>query len=147
MATEVPSTGARGFLPGLIRSRSLRAVLQIILGAGALVWLIARSDRHALLEAAGSARIGYLPLAILTTLVVYWLMAYRWRLMLAVRGHRMNVSSLFAYFLISIFFNNFIPGGNVSGDVVRFIYVDRVIHDKPFVLSTLVYEKFTGLFA
>jgi uncharacterized protein (TIRG00374 family) len=131
----------------LIRRRGLRAAVQILLGAGALVWLIARSDRRALLEAVGSTRIAYLPLAILTTVAVYWLMAYRSRLMLAVRGHRINVSSLFAYFLISIFFNNFIPGGNFSGDVVRFIYVDRVIHDKPFVLSTLVYEKFTGLFA
>jgi len=25
--------------------------------------------------------------------------------------------------------------------------VERIVHDKPFVLSTLIYEKFTGLFA
>jgi uncharacterized protein (TIRG00374 family) len=147
VAAEVPATGRSHPLVNLFRRRGLRAVLQILLGAGALAWLIARSDRHALLEAVSSTRLAYLPLAILTTVAVYWLMAYRWRLMLAVRGHRIHASSLFAYFLISIFFNNFIPGGNMSGDVVRFIYVDRIIHDKPFVLSTLVYEKFTGLFA
>src|SRR5262249_19340037 len=29
----------------------------------------------------------------------------------------------------------------------RFVYAERIVHDKPFVLSTLIYEKFTGLFA
>jgi uncharacterized membrane protein YbhN (UPF0104 family) len=53
---------------------------------------------------------------------------------------------LFRYYLIGVFFTNFIPGGGVSGDVARLIYVDREIHDKPFVLSTLVYERLVGVF-
>jgi len=147
VAGEVPSTERGGRLSRLIRRPGLRAALQILLGTGALVWVVARSDRHALMEAVRSTKAGYLPLAMVTTITVYWVMAYRWRLMLAVRGHRIKITSLFAYFLISIFFNNFIPGGNLSGDVARFVYVERIVHDKPFVISTLIYEKFTGLFA
>jgi uncharacterized membrane protein YbhN (UPF0104 family) len=42
---------------------------------------------------------------------------------------------------------NFVPGGGVSGDVARLIYAGREIRDKPFVLSTLVYERMVALFA
>jgi len=147
VASDIPSTEGGSRLAKLARAAGLRASLQILIGIGALVWLIARSDGHALIEAVKSTRTAYLPLGILTALGAYWLMAFRWRLILAVRGHRIKVTSLFSYFLISIFFNNFIPGGNVSGDVARFVYVERIVHDKPFVLSTLIYEKFTGLFA
>lgn len=48
--------------------------------------------------------------------------------------------------MIGIFFMKNVPGGGVSGDVARLVYVDRDIHDKAFVLSTLVYERIIGLF-
>src|SRR5262249_60658927 len=51
---------------------------------------------------------------------------------------------LFTIYLVGIFFMNFIPGGGVSGDVARLIYVDREVRDKAFVLSTLVYERLIG---
>jgi hypothetical protein len=50
------------------------------------------------------------------------------------------------YYLIGIFFTSFVPGGGVSGDVARLIYVDREVRDKALVLSTLVYERLVGVF-
>ena len=133
-----PAEGARRF--------GLRGVLQLAIGIGALVLLIVKSDTRALVEALKLTKISYLPFAVLASITVTWLMAYRWRAILAVRGHRLKTSSLFIYYLIGIFFMNFVPGGGVSGDVARLIYVDREVRDKPFVLSTLVYERLVGLF-
>jgi len=110
----------------------------------ALALVIARSDLHSLLEAIRSTRVGYLPLAVLASFAVTWLMASRWRAILTVRGHRFKTYRLFAVYLIGIFFMNFIPGGGVSGDVARLIYVDREVRDKAFVLSTLVFERLVG---
>jgi uncharacterized protein (TIRG00374 family) len=73
-------------------------------------------------------------------------MAVRWGAILGVRGAKIKTSRLFAYYLIGIFFMNFVPGGGISGDVARLIYVDRDIRDKAFVLSTLVFERLVGLF-
>jgi uncharacterized membrane protein YbhN (UPF0104 family) len=53
---------------------------------------------------------------------------------------------LFAYYLVGVFFTSFVPGGGVSGDVARLIYVDREVRDKALVLSTLVYERLIGVF-
>src|SRR2546423_8779930 len=126
------------------RGVNLRGLVQLIIGLGALALVIARSDLHSLLEAIRSTRVGYLPLAVLASFAVTWLMASRWRAILTVRGHRFKTYRLFAVYLIGIFFMNFIPGGGVSGDVARLIYVDREVRDKAFVLSTLVFERLVG---
>ncbi|MFL6277049.1 MAG: lysylphosphatidylglycerol synthase transmembrane domain-containing protein [Blastocatellia bacterium] len=128
------------------RAVNLRGLAQVIIGVGALALVIARSDLHSLLEAIRSTRVAYLPLAVLASFAVTWLMASRWRAILAVRGHGLKTYRLFAVYLIGIFFMNFIPGGGVSGDVARLIYVDREVRDKAFVLSTLVYERMVGGF-
>jgi glycosyltransferase 2 family protein len=123
---------------------NLRGLAQLIVGTGALALVIARSDLHNLREVIGAARAAYLPLALAASFAVTWLMAWRWQLILAVRGHRFKTYRLFAVYLIGIFFMNFIPGGGVSGDVARLIYIDREVRDKAFVLSTLVYERLIG---
>src|SRR5205085_12664472 len=138
-AQSMPTASARPRI-------NVRGLVQLIIGIGALSLVIAKSDVHSLREVIGSARIAYLPLAVLASFAVTWLMASRWRAILAVRGHGFKTHRLFAVYLIGIFFMNFIPGGGVSGDVARLIYADREVRDKAFVLSTLVYERLVGGF-
>lgn len=125
---------------------ALKGAAQAVIGAGALVYIVSRSDSHHLLEALRTTRLWYLPLAIATTLIVYWLMACRWRLILAARGYRPTISSLFVYYLIGSFFSNFVPGGSVSTDVVRMLYVNREVRDSAYVVTTLLYDRFLGMF-
>src|ERR1051326_7627630 len=107
-----PATKAR-------RGLHLRGLVQLLIGIGALVLVIAKSDVGRLLEAIRSAHIVYLPVAVAASFAVTWLMAYRWQAILEVRGHRFKTYRLFAIYLVGIFFMNFIPGGGVSGDVAR----------------------------
>lgn len=128
------------------RGIRLRGVLQVFVGVGALALLFVKSDTRGLLEAIKATKISYLPLAVLATVCVNWLMAYRWGMILRVRGHLIKTHRLFVYYLIGIFFMNFVPGGGISGDVARLFFADREVHDKPFVLSSLIYERLVGLF-
>ncbi|HEX8089469.1 MAG TPA: lysylphosphatidylglycerol synthase transmembrane domain-containing protein [Blastocatellia bacterium] len=125
---------------------SLRGLAQAAIGLVALAVVVMRSDAHGLVEAIRSTRILYLPLAVAASFAVTWLMAYRWGVILSVRGHRIKTRRLFAYYLIGIFFMNFVPGGGVSGDVARLIYVNREVRDRAFGVSTLIYERLVGLF-
>jgi uncharacterized protein (TIRG00374 family) len=129
------------------RGSWIRGLLQVVIGIGALGFVIYKADARGLLEALRATKLAYLPFALLAVVTVNWLMAYRWGLVLRVRGHRTRTRRLFVYYLIGIFFMNFVPGGGVSGDVARLIYAGREIRDKPFVLSTLVYERMVALFA
>src|SRR5205085_7813412 len=128
------------------RGVNWRGLIQLIVGLGALALVVAKSDINSLRDVMRSTRVAYLPLAVAASFAVTWLMATRWRAILAVRGHGFKTHRLFAVYLIGIFFMNFIPGGGVSGDVARLIYADREVRDKAFVLSKLVYERLVGGF-
>jgi uncharacterized protein (TIRG00374 family) len=119
---------------------------QAFIGIAALVLVIIKSDARALTEALRNTRLALLPLAVGATFLVTWLMAYRWRSILHASGLNLKTRRLFFFYLIGIFFTSFVPGGGVSGDVARLIYVDREVHDKALVLSTLVYERLIGVF-
>ena len=108
--------------------------------------MLIKTDPRGLAEALKSTRWGYLPFAVAAAFAVCWLMAYRWSAILQVRGHKIQTRRLFVFYLIGAFFTNFVPGGSASGDIARLIYVDREIRDKPFVLSTLIYERLVGVF-
>ncbi len=128
------------------RRLNLRGLLQAFVGIGALALVVMKSDRRGLVEALRNTRVAYLPAAVGASFVVTWLMSYRWRAILAARGAHLKTRRLFVFYLISSFVMSFIPGGGVSGDLARLIYVDREVRDKSLVLSTLVYERLIGVF-
>ncbi|HKA22954.1 MAG TPA: lysylphosphatidylglycerol synthase transmembrane domain-containing protein [Blastocatellia bacterium] len=128
------------------RRGNLRGLAQAFIGIVALALVIIKSDAHALLEALRNTRLALLPLAVIASFLVTWLMAYRWQAILHARELNLKTKRLFLFYLIGIFFTSFVPGGGVSGDVARLIYVDREVRDKALVLSTLVYERLIGVF-
>jgi len=128
------------------RGLNLRGLVQALIGIGALALVVMKSDAHGLIEALRNTRVAYLPVAVAASFAVTWLMAYRWSAILGARGLHFETRRLFTYYLIGIFFTSFVPGGGVSGDVARLIYVDREVRDKALVLSTLVYERLVGVF-
>lgn len=137
--SEVKAPSSRGRV-------NLAGLAQAAIGLGALALVVMKSDARGLSDAIKNTRVVYLPLAVAASFAVTWLMAYRWNLILCARGQSFKTRRLFIYYLIGIFFTNFVPGGGVSGDVTRLIYVDREVRDKAFVLSTLVYERLVGVF-
>lgn len=125
---------------------NLRGLVQVVIGVGALGLIILKSDARGLSEALRNTRVIYLSIAVAGSFAVTWLMAYRWQMILAAKGPRLKTRRLFGYYLIGVFFTSFVPGGGISGDVARLIYVDREVRDKALVLSTLVYERLVGVF-
>jgi uncharacterized protein (TIRG00374 family) len=145
MTTQEPATtDAKPSEPN--RGTYLRGLAQAFIGIGALALVVMRSDAHGLIEALKKTSVGYLPLAVIASFAVTWLMSYRWGTILAARGLHFKTARLFLYYLIGIFFTSFVPGGGISGDVARLIYLDRDARDKALVLSTVVYERLVGVF-
>lgn len=123
----------------------LSGFLQLAVGVGVLALAFAKADAAKLAEALRSTRISYMPMAISATVAVTWLMAYRWGVILSARRIKIPTRRLFVYYLIGAFFNNFVPGGSISGDLARFIYASREARDRALVLSSLIYERLIGL--
>src|SRR5215510_884835 len=88
-----------------------RGIAQILFGAGALALVCLKSDSRAFLDAIRTTQVVFLPLALLCSFAVTWLMAARWGLILGVRENRPSNTKLFGYYLVGTFFTNFLPGG------------------------------------
>lgn len=137
--SEAPTDAVR-------RKVDARGIAQLLVGAIALTLVLIKTDATGLIEALKHTRIAYFPIAVAASFGVTWLMAYRWGTILSARGISIKASRLFAYYLIGVFFTSFVPGGGISGDVARLIYVNRHVGNKALVLSTLVYERLVGVF-
>src|SRR3989442_6431174 len=98
---------------------SLAGLAEALIGISALALVVIKSDAHGLSEAIKNTRVGYLPLAVAASFAVTWLMAYRWNLILSARDRSFKTRRLFVYYLIGIFFTNFVPRRGVARIVGR----------------------------
>src|SRR5512144_2599303 len=90
------------------RGLNLRGLAQVIIGIGALAFVVMKSDAHGLIEALRNTRLSFLPFAVAASFAVTWLMAYRWGAILAARQIQFTTRRLFVYYLIGIFFTSFV---------------------------------------
>jgi uncharacterized protein (TIRG00374 family) len=74
------------------------------------------------------------------------LTAYRWQMLLAVRGVELSTWYLVRSVLIGIFFNNFLPS-TVGGDVFRAYDTAKQVGSKTESMTVVVVERLTGIFA
>lgn len=70
----------------------------------------------------------------------------RWWLLLRSHGLRYRARPLFVIYLISAFFNNFLPT-SAGGDLLRMYHIYRQDHGIPIAVSPIITERVLGLFS
>jgi uncharacterized protein (TIRG00374 family) len=73
-----------------------------------------------------------------------WISAYRWQLLLRAKDVHVSLGQLFAYYMIGMFVNNFLPG-SIGGDVVKSYYLYRRTQKLEISVVSVFLERFTGL--
>jgi uncharacterized protein (TIRG00374 family) len=118
--------------------------LKVALSLGLIGWLLLRSDGAEVVR--NVQRLS--PAAVLGAWACYGacqlLCSYRWQLFLRARGTHVPVRSLFGYYLIGMFLNNFLPSA-VGGDVVKAGYLYRRTGRMGEAAASVFLERFTGL--
>lgn len=92
----------------------LRAGVSII----ALAFIIYRIDFGRLASAFGRLRVEYAPVILILVYGAIVLSVFKWSLLVRARGVKIGVGRLFDFWLIGLFFNNFMPT-SIGGDVVQ----------------------------
>ena len=126
--------------------KRLLIVAKVLVSLGLIVWLLRRSDLDAIWRTLAGADIGRLAAAFLVFFLVYWLIAARWRLLLAAQKVPASTVYLVNSFAISIFFNNFLPS-IVGGDLYRMYDSWRLGARRSVAVSVVLVDRVTGLFA
>ena len=124
--------------------------LKVIISLGLIIYLISEADPHKILEIFQRITtlrgIFLLVSAFLLTFAAIFLMSLRWRILL--KGYKLDVSlsRLYGFYLIGLFFNNFLPTG-IGGDVVRIYKVVNETDDRTVGFASVIIERIMGIAA
>lgn len=107
--------------PRSTRLASQRIALLVVQGGISLaliVWILRDVQLHEALEVMQTTRLSFLLGSSVLYFVTYLLRAYRWRVLLKAQGAQARVSFLVFSYMISSFFNTFLPS-TLGGDLFR----------------------------
>ena len=120
--------------------------VRVMISALLLGLLFSWSDTGNVLQLAVSLNVFVFMICLFLMLVIHMIAAYRWHIFAKTDNPQVPVSKLFSFYLVGLFFNNFLPTA-VGGDVVRsfdlYKYSGR---GKAAVVSVLI-ERFAGMTA
>lgn len=130
--------------------RYLKFTLKALISLGLLAYLVYNAEPKKILEVFGnisaSDGIIFLLIAFAFELLAVLLMAFRWQALL--RGYRVDVKigTLYGYYLIGLFFNNFLPS-SIGGDVIRIYKVMENLSDRTVGFASVIIERMMGIAA
>jgi uncharacterized protein (TIRG00374 family) len=128
----------------------VKTVLRITISVGLLGYLIYHADPLKILNLLNGIWQGegtlFLFSAVLLFILAYIFLAVRWQVL--VKGYGLNIPTyvLFKYYLIGLFFNNFLPTG-IGGDVMRIYNLIRNSGERTIGFASVMTERLMGITA
>jgi hypothetical protein len=119
---------------------------KVLVSVALFAWLFQRVDWSAIRPTLGHAAPGGVLAAAGLLLASHLLASFQWGRLLAAAGIALPSWKVAAYYLIGLFFNNFLPA-NVGGDVMRTLDASRAGSSRATALSTVVLDRLLGTVA
>ncbi len=130
--------------------RILQNVLKIVISLGLLGYLVYRADPARLFSVLSNITekngLLYLALAFGLMVVAVWFLALRWAVLMKSYRFPLKTSQLFGFYLIGMFFNNFLPT-SIGGDVMRIYKLISVTADRTSAFASVIIERLMGIAA
>ncbi len=120
--------------------------LRIFLSFGLVAYLIYIADIPQILKLLSNIDSLGILLAALTFGISLLLLSWRWYMLTRSYGLKTNRRNLLIYYLIGLFFNNFLPT-SIGGDLARAYYLARESGNRSASLGTVFLERVVGLMA
>lgn len=98
--------------------------LKIAVSIGLYIWIFSKIDVAHLWDILKRAELLYFVAAIAVYFSIQGLSAWRWYLLLRPLGLKVPYAKLLQFYLLGMFFNNFMPTG-IGGDVFRVYYLNK----------------------
>lgn len=120
----------------------LRIVITLIL----LFYIIDRLNLERFLELIREAQLNYIIIALLILAFSYFVNTYAWGLLLGAQGIEVPLSKLASYYLIGLFFNNFLLS-SVGGDIVKAYQLARYTQKTVDSSVSIIASRFATILA
>jgi glycosyltransferase 2 family protein len=126
------------------KKRLLLSLIKLLVSGALLYWIFRDVALREIFAAMQSANWFLLGIAALLHLVGYVISAYRWRLLLKSQGTDASILFLVESYLVSGFFNNFLPS-TIGGDTMRAYDTWRVSSSKSKAVAVIFVDRFLGV--
>lgn len=122
-----------------IRLKSFLPALKIITAALILGYLLYKVPFGGIWDEMGGAKLQFLVLAGVGALLVQWTTADRLKRLLRVSGNKISTWVVFNINLSTLFYGLFLPGGNVTGILIRFYRLSTEKQD-PYAVGVALFS-------
>lgn len=123
--------------------KRLWQVLRIIVAIGLLIWLGRRVNLHQLSSGLGTAKGGFLLLALFSYILYFLIATFRWRLISITQKLSYPFKTLLSIYSTAFLFNNILPTA-MGGDVIRLAYTQEK-GKRSIALSVVVVDRIMGM--
>lgn len=143
---QTNSDAVQGGIRSFLFSKTVLLIIKACISTGLLIYLFRKIDLH------GFSRIfsNIEPIFFLFSGLLYigcqYLSSYRWQVLLRAHDVSVSVNRLFSFYLVGMFFNNFLPT-SVGGDVMKGFDLYRHSGKGKESITTVFLERYTGLAA
>jgi len=124
--------------------RILTLLVKIVVSAGLMAVLLAKTDLASLWSHFRHASLAWLAVALALYLAMVVISAWRWHLLLDTQGLVIGRAWLVDSYLVATFFNNFLPS-NIGGDVIRIRDPSGHTGSKTIATTVVLMDRGIGL--
>ena len=126
----------------------LKTILKIVFSLGLLSYLIYQANPEKIFSILSRIWTGghsiYILLAIITFTLAILVYAFRWQVLLKGYDIHIGLFKLFKFYLIGLFFNNFLPTG-IGGDISRIYNLIHEADDRTIGFASVMTERLLGI--
>ncbi|WP_276256216.1 lysylphosphatidylglycerol synthase transmembrane domain-containing protein [Halomontanus rarus] len=131
-------------LQRIAASERVRTLVRVVVSAVFLTFIVTTVGVETVLGNVSNVQPIVVVVAIGLSVCNVALSAYKWQLLLRIKGVRIRFSTLLRYYYVGQFFNAFLPT-MIGGDGVRAYYLHEEHEAGPDAVSSVVVERLTGL--
>ncbi|HRY63216.1 MAG TPA: lysylphosphatidylglycerol synthase transmembrane domain-containing protein [Patescibacteria group bacterium] len=125
----------------------MKMIFKIIISLGLLFLLWLKIDWQGLNAILASARFTYIFLSFIALLFAWFLNSRKWQLLLKILGLNRPLVYLFKLNLISFFYSLVLPGGQLTGEVLKCFHLAKNEKEKPLLILSVLFDRLTGFLA
>jgi glycosyltransferase 2 family protein len=126
--------------------KRLMKIIKLLISIIIIIIIIKSISYESFKKEISNAKMSMILLAFFLLVSRVPIMALRWKILLNIRNSECSLLSLTKYYFLGFFFNAFLPS-SIGGDVARGIYTIRDNISKEVAISSILLERYLGLFA
>lgn len=139
-----PKSALVAYLWHVLQLPGFRKFLKLLLAALIFYFLVKIVSYHDFKREILNAKLSFLVMALSSLIGRTSLMAWRWQILLNIKGYQYPLSTLLRFYFIGFFFNNLLPTA-IGGDVTRAVILSRHKIAKRTVGSSILMERLLGV--